>query len=251
MVTLKSPQEIEKIYRACQVVAETLLKAKEALAPGVSTLDLDQIAEENILAQGLKPGFKGYQGFRHTLCTSINEEVVHGIPSKKRLLERGDIISIDCGAIYEGYYGDSARTFAIGQVTPEVQKLLEVTQESLARGIAQMHQGSRLYDIGASVQEYAEAKGFSVVRDYVGHGIGRQLHEEPQVPNYGKAGTGMRLKPGMVFAIEPMLNQGLAETQTLEDGWTVVTKDRQLSAHFEDTAVVGEKAPQILTHVGV
>ncbi|MCB1214172.1 MAG: type I methionyl aminopeptidase [Deltaproteobacteria bacterium] len=249
MVTVKSSQEIEKIYRACQVVAETLLKARESLVPGVTTWDLDRIAEEYILSKGLKPAFKGYRGFKHTLCTSINEEVVHGIPSKKREILEGDLVSVDCGAIYEGYYGDSARSFAVGQVSEKVQKLLEVTQEALARGIAQMKEGSRLYDIGASVQNYAENHGFSVVRDYVGHGIGRQLHEDPQIPNYGKAGTGMRLKPGMVFAIEPMLNAGLAETKTLSDGWTVVTRDGQLSAHFEDTAVVGEKAPQILTHL--
>ncbi|HCU23846.1 MAG TPA: type I methionyl aminopeptidase [Deltaproteobacteria bacterium] len=249
MITLKSKDEVVKIHRAGQVVAETILRVAEAVKPGVTTLDLDRIAEEFILSQGLKPAFKGYLGFRHTLCLSVNEEVVHGIPSKKRVLKEGDIIGIDCGAIYEGFYGDSARTLACGTISPQVQNLLEVTRESLNQGIAQMQPSRRLYDIGAAIQAHAEAQGMSIVKEYVGHGIGRALHEDPQVPNYGTPGTGMRLKVGMVLALEPMVNLGAAETYMLEDGWTVVTKDGSLSAHFEDTIVITENGPEILTRI--
>ncbi len=249
MVTIKSREEIEKMRRACKVVAETLLKVKENVSPGVSTLDLDKIAEEHIRSQGLLPAFKGYLGFKHTLCTSINEEIVHGIPSKKRVLEAGDILSVDCGAIYEGYYGDSARTIPCGEVSKETQRLLQVTEESLALGIEKMHPNHRLFDIGAAIQNHAESHGLSVVKEYVGHGIGQALHEEPQVPNYGMPGTGMRLRAGMVLAIEPMLNMGSEETKVLEDGWTVVTLDGALSAHFEDSAVITENGPVILTRI--
>lgn len=249
MITLKSKDEIEKIRRAGQVVAECIVRTAEQVKPGVTTLDLDRIAEEYIVSQGLKPAFKGYLGFRHTLCLSINEEVVHGIPSKKRVLKEGDILGIDCGAIYEGFYGDSARTVACGTVSPEVQRLMDVTRESLDRGIEQMHAHKRLYDIGAAVQAHAEGQGFSVVKEYVGHGIGRALHEDPQVPNYGTPGTGIRLKEGMVLAIEPMVNLGGQETYILGDGWTVVTKDGSFSAHFEDTIAITEKGPEILTRL--
>lgn len=235
--------------RAAKVVAETLLRMKEMLTPGITTLELDQAAESYIRSQGLTPGFKDYMGYKHTLCTSVNEEVVHGIPSKKRILAEGDIIGIDCGAIFEGYYGDSARTFPVGEIAPEAKRLLEITQESLERGLAQMITGNRLYDIGGSIQEYVESQGLSVVREYVGHGIGTKLHEDPQVPNYGKKGTGMRLKTGMVFAIEPMVNLGTDQTKVLADGWTVVTQDGKFSAHFEDSAAITEKGPEILTRI--
>jgi methionyl aminopeptidase len=249
MVTLKSKEEIEKMRRASAVVAETLLRVQELLRPGVSTLDLDRHAEEYIRAQGLIPSFKGYLGYQHTLCTSINEEVVHGIPSAKRVLKAGDIIGVDCGAIFEGYHGDSARSFPVGEVSQGAKRLMEVTRVSLEKGIEQMVPNNRLYDIGAAIQKHIESNELSVVREYVGHGIGTKLHEDPQVPNYGTPGTGMRLKSGMVLAIEPMVNVGTEQTVLLEDGWTVVTKDGQLSAHFEDTIAITEKGPLVLTRV--
>lgn len=235
--------------RASAVVAETLLRLGEKVKPGVSTLDLDRMAEEFIRSEGLIPSFKGYLGFQHTLCTSVNEEVVHGIPNAKRILKAGDIIGVDCGAIYEGYHGDSARTFAVGEVPSEVTHLMDVTRESLNQGIEQMVVGKRLYDIGAAIQKHIESNKLYVVKEYVGHGIGTKLHEDPQVPNYGSAGTGMRLKSGMVFAIEPMVNLGTEETYILEDGWTVVTKDGRYSAHFEDTIAITENGPYILTRL--
>lgn len=247
MVVIKSPQEIEKIKRASKIVALVLSKIKEYIKPGVSTLELDRLAEEWIRAEKAIPAFKGYLGYQATLCTSVNEEVVHGIPSSKRLLKEGDIIGIDCGAIVEGYYGDGAYSFPVGQVSDSALRLLKVTEESLNRGITQMTPNHRLYDIGAAIQAHSESHGYSVVRDYVGHGIGTKLHEEPQVPNYGTAGTGFRLKNGMVFAIEPMINEGTQEVELLKDGWTVVTKDRKLSAHFEHTIVVTEQGPEVLT----
>lgn len=250
MITLKSKEEIEKMRRACQVVGEALQCVKPHVQPGISTLELDRIAEEYITGQGLTPAFKGYLGFKHTLCVSINEEVVHGIPSKKRILKEGDIVGVDCGAVFKGYYGDSARTFGCGTIVPEAQKLLDVTFESLNRGIQQMVPNHRLYDIGAAIEAYAVQHQVSVVKEYVGHGIGTALHEDPQIPNYGIAGTGLRLKEGMVFAIEPMLNLGGPETVLLKDGWTVVTKDGSLSAHFEDTIVITENGPEVLTRPG-
>ena len=249
MITLKSKEEIVKMERASRVVAETISRVQEQIKPGVSTLDLDRLAEDYITSQGLKPAFKGYHGFKHTLCISLNEEVVHGIPSKKRILKSGDIVGIDCGAIFEGYYGDSARTFACGEISHQAKKLLEVTFESLNQGIQQMLPNNRLYDIGAAIEKCAQSYHFGVVREYVGHGIGTALHEDPQIPNFGTAGTGLRLKEGMVFAIEPMFNLGTHETVLLDDGWTVVTKDGSLSAHFEDTIVITEKGPRILTRI--
>lgn len=249
VITLKSKAEIEKMRRAGQIVAESLFRLREQLQPGISTYDLDRLAEEYIRGQGLTPAFKGYLGFKHTLCISINEEVVHGIPSKKRILKEGDIVGLDCGAVYQGYFGDSARTFPCGKPSPEAEKLMETTRISLDRGIEQLVPHKRLYDIGAAIQAYAESQGMAVVKEYVGHGIGTALHEDPQIPNYGVAGTGMRLKEGMVFAIEPMLNLGGAETVLLQDGWTVVTKDGSLSAHFEDSIAITEKGPEILTRI--
>lgn len=247
MVILKSPEEIEKIRRAGRVVAKVLLKIKEYIQPGISTLELDQLAEKWIREEDSIPAFKGYLGYQATLCTSINHEVVHGIPSAERILREGDIIGIDCGAIIEGYYGDAAYTFPVGKVGETAENLIRVTQESLMKGIEEMTCHKRLYDIGAAIQRHVESHGFSIVKDYVGHGIGTKLHEEPQVPNYGEPNTGFRLKPGMVFAIEPMVNVGSQEVELLPDGWTVVTKDGKLSAHFEHTIAITEKGPDILT----
>ncbi len=249
MVVIKSPAEIEKIRRASRVVAKVLLQIKDYIKPGISTLELDRLAEEWIRAEGATPAFKGYLGYKATLCTSINEEIVHGIPSSKRILKNGDIIGVDCGAIIEGYYGDGAYTFPVGDVSENTKRLLKVTEESLRKGIEQMTPEKRLYDIGAAIQKHVESHGFSVVRDYVGHGIGTKLHEEPQVPNYGEPNTGFRLKSGMVFAIEPMVNEGTHEAELLSDGWTVVTKDRRMSAHFEDTIAITDHGPEILTKI--
>lgn len=246
MIILKSPQEIEKISHACRVVAMTLIYIKDKVDPGVTTQELDRLAEEFMVKQGARPAFKGYRDFPCTICTSINEEVVHGIPSKKRL-EEGDIIGIDVGAVVEGYFGDAAITFPVGKIAPNVQRLLEVTEQALYEGISQAYPGNRLSDISHAIQERAEAAGFGVVRDFVGHGIGKNLHEDPQVPNFGLPGQGPRLKEGMVLAIEPMINMGGAPVKVLEDNWTVVTQDGSLSAHFEHTISVTPQGPMILT----
>ena len=227
-------------------MAETLALIREQAKPGITTLELDRTAEEYIRAQGAVPAFKGYNGFPATLCTSVNEQVVHGIPGL-RSLESGDIISIDCGALIDGYFGDAAVTLPIGEVGEDLQKLLKVTEESLFLGIAQAKLGNRLYDVSYAVQTHVEANGFSVVRDYVGHGIGRAMHEDPQIPNFGKPGRGPRLEVGMALAIEPMVNMGTYEVQTLKDHWTVVTKDSRSSAHFEHTVAITENGPEILT----
>ncbi len=227
-------------------MAETLALIREQAKPGITTLELDRTAEEYIRAQGAVPAFKGYNGFPATLCTSVNEQVVHGIPGL-RSLESGDIISIDCGALIDGYFGDAAVTLPIGEVDEDLQKLLKVTEESLLLGIAQAKFGNRLYDVSYAVQTHVEANGFSVVRDYVGHGIGRAMHEDPQIPNFGKPGRGPRLEVGMALAIEPMVNMGTYEVRTLKDHWTVVTKDSRSSAHFEHTVAITENGPEILT----
>lgn len=249
MIVLKSEAEIDKIRRASRIVAETLERLKEVVKPGVTTLDLDKLAEEMIRRHQAKPAFKGYRGYQATLCTSINEEVVHGIPSKKRVLKEGDIIGVDCGAIVEGFYGDAAKTFLVGQADQESRQLVKVTEESLERGIEQMKVGNRLHDISWAVQEHAERHGYTVVRDFVGHGIGRQLHEEPQVPNFGTSGSGIRLTAGLVLAIEPMVNIGRAEVTVLEDGWTAVTLDGKRSAHFEHTVALTEQGTEILSRI--
>jgi len=246
MIILKSPQEIEKISHACRVVAMTLIYLKDKVDPGVTTQELDRLAEEFMVKQGARPAFKGYRDFPCTICTSINEEVVHGIPSKKHL-EEGDIIGIDVGAVVEGYFGDAAITFPVGKIAPNVQRLLEVTEQALYEGISQAYPGNRLSDISHAIQERAEAAGFGVVRDFVGHGIGKNLHEDPQVPNFGLPGQGPRLKEGMVLAIEPMINMGGAPVKVLEDNWTVVTQDGSLSAHFEHTISVTPQGPVVLT----
>lgn len=246
MIVLKSPVEIEMMREAGRVTAVALRLVGEAVRPGITTGELDAIAEEYIRSQGAQPAFLGYHGFPATLCTSVNEQVVHGIPGK-RVLNEGDILSVDCGAVVDGFFGDSAMTFPVGTVSAEARALMDATRASLEAGIAKMRPNMRLYDIGAAVQQVAEAAGFSVVREYVGHGIGRAMHEDPQVPNFGQSGRGAQLKPGMVFAVEPMVNAGGFEVRSLDDGWTVVTADGSLSAHFEHTIAVTEDGPVILT----
>ncbi len=247
MIILKSLQEIEQIRKACLIVADVLEKMRSQVHPGVSTLALDEFAERFILAAGAKPAFKGYRGYPRTLCTSVNNEVIHGIPSKDAVLKPGDIVSIDVGAIVEGFYGDAAITLPVGKVAPEAERLMKVTEESLYRGIKQATDGNRLFDISHAVQNHVESNGYSVVRDFVGHGIGRNMHEDPQIPNFGNRGQGPRIKPGMVFAIEPMVNMGGSATVVKEDGWTAVTVDGSLSAHFEHTIAVMPDGPLILT----
>ncbi len=242
----RSKTEIEKIRESSSIVADTLQMLEQHLAPGVKTGDLDAMAEDYIRSRGGRPAFKGYYGFPATLCVSINDEVVHGIPGK-RMLKEGDIVSIDCGVEKNGYYGDHARTFVISTVDEKIQKLIDTTYESLLKGIEQAKSGNRLYDIGHAVQVHAESNGFSVIRKLVGHGIGTQLHEDPQVPNYGKAGTGPELHSGMVLAIEPMINEGKYDVFTGDDGWTVFTKDGKMSAHFEHTVCITENGPDILS----
>lgn len=247
MIILKSRQEIEKIRKACQVVADVLDAIVEWIRPGVNTQTLDEFAEKRIVSWGAQPAFKGYRGYPKTLCTSLNNQVVHGIPSKQVVVEDGDIISIDVGAIVEGFYGDAARTFPVGHIEPDAERLIKVTEEALYKGIAEARAGNRLYDISAAVQGHAESNGYSVVREFVGHGIGRNMHEDPQIPNFGDRGQGPRIKPGMVFAIEPMVNMGGSGTLVLEDGWTAVTADGSLSAHFEHTIAVMPEGPWVLS----
>ncbi|SHK20186.1 type I methionyl aminopeptidase [Desulforamulus aeronauticus] len=246
MITIKSEKELTYMRDAGRVVAETFEILKGMVKPGVTTKELDAKAEDFIRSQGARPAFKGYGGFPATLCTSVNEEVVHGIPSLKKL-ENGDIISIDCGAVINGFVGDSALTLPVGAVSSEAQELLRVTEESLYAGIAKAVEGNRLSDISHSVQQCVESQGMSVVRDYVGHGIGSKMHEDPQIPNYGPPGRGPRLKKGMTLAIEPMVNLGTFEVRTLSDNWTVVTLDGRLSAHFEHTIAITDDTPEILT----
>jgi methionyl aminopeptidase len=246
MIILKSEREINYLRDAGKIVAETLVEVKKAVKPGVTTLDLDQIAEKYIKSRDAIPAFKGYHGFAGNICSSINEEVVHGIPGLRKL-KTGDNVSIDIGAVINGYNGDAAITVPVGEVDAEVQKLLDVTEESLYKGIEQAVIGNRLSDISHAVQIHAEQHGFGVVRDYVGHGIGRSMHEDPQVPNYGAPGRGPRLKAGMTLAIEPMVNLGTYEVKTLDDGWTVVTLDGKRSAHFEHSIAITDGKPEILT----
>ncbi len=247
MIILKSAQEIALIAKASRVVALTIAFLRERVKPGVTTADLDRLAEDFILREGARPAFKGYRGYPATLCTSVNEEVVHGIPSPKKRLKEGDIIGIDVGAIVEGYYGDAAVTLPVGRVSDEAIRLIEVTEAALAAGLAQVKVGNRLSDISHAVQMKAEGEGYSVVTDFVGHGIGRNLHEDPQVPNFGKPGEGPRLKEGLVLAIEPMVNVGNHEVEVLSDRWTVVTRDKSLSAHFEHTVALTSDGPKVLT----
>jgi len=234
--------------RSGRIVRQVLEAAKEVVAPGVSTMDLERVAEQKIRDLGAKPAFKGYYDYPCVLCTSVNDEIVHGIPSERRVLKAGDIVSLDCGVVLDGYYGDAAITVPVGnQISEELQKLLKVTRESLARGIAAACSGNTVGDVGAAVQRHVEANGFSVVREFVGHGIGTRLHEDPQVPNYGTPGHGPKLRDGMVLAIEPMVNVGKPGTRLLQDKWTAVTEDGSYSAHFEHCVAVTRNGPMILT----
>jgi methionyl aminopeptidase len=248
MINCKSQTELEKMRRSGQIVRQVLNAVKALVKPGVSTMDLERFAEDKIKELGAKPAFKGYYDYPCVLCTSVNNEIIHGIPSEKRVLKDGDIVSIDCGVVLEGYYGDSAITVPVGQtLAPEVKRLLEVTEESLKKAIQEVQLGKTVGDVGAAVQEYVEAHGFSVVREFVGHGIGTRLHEDPQVPNFGTRGHGTRLREGMVLAIEPMVNAGKPGARVLDDKWTAVTEDGSFSAHFEHTVAVTRNGPMVLT----
>ena len=246
MIVCKSPAEIEKMRAASALVADVLAELAAMVAPGVSSLDLDVAAERLVRAGGAEPAFKGYRGYPCTLCASVNEQVIHGIPSKRPLVD-GDIISLDMGVKMSGFFGDSAVTVPVGRVSDEAQRLLQVTEQSLEKGIEQVRLGGRISDIGHAIQKHVEAHGFSVVREFVGHGIGASLHEEPQIANYGDPGRGPRLAEGMTLAIEPMVNVGKPTVKMLSDGWTAVTKDGTLSAHFEHTVAVTKAGPLVLT----
>ncbi len=247
MIIIKSPDEIEKIRRACVIVADALEGLRERVRPGVNTLALDEFAEKFILSCGGRPAFKGYRGYPATLCASVNDQVVHGLPSRSVVLREGDIISLDLGVTLDGYYGDAAITLPVGRVTSAAERLINTAEEALKLGIEAARPGGRLYDISSAIQGHAESRGYSVVRDFVGHGIGKSLHEDPQIPNFGEPGRGPRLKAGMVLAIEPMINEGVSGTVILDDRWTVVTADGRLSAHFEHTVAVMPDGPRILT----
>lgn len=249
-IVCKSQQELDKMRRSGRIVRQVLEMLRDTVAPGMSTMDLERAAEDKIQELGAKPAFKGYHDYPCVLCTSVNQEVVHGIPSVKRVLKAGDIVSIDCGVMLDGYYGDSAITVPVGgaaAIDPKVQRLLEVTEASLQRAIEQAKIGNTIGDIGAAVQQLVEANGFSVVREFVGHGIGTKLHEDPQVPNYGTKGSGSRLREGMVLAIEPMVNAGKFGVKVMEDNWTAVTEDGSYSAHFEHCVAITKDGPMILT----
>ncbi|HNY50438.1 MAG TPA: type I methionyl aminopeptidase [Smithella sp.] len=246
MVILKLPDEIEKARASNRIVAEVLSRLREKVKPGVKTKDLDKFAEEIAEKRGAKPAFKGYHGYPHSLCISINEVVVHGMPSERTLVE-GDIVGLDFGVYYQGFYGDATITLPVGKVTEKAKRLMQVTEQSLYAGIEQAVSGNRLGDISAAVQKLVEGAGYSVVRDFVGHGIGKNLHEEPQIPNFGQKGRGIELKRGMILAIEPMVNEGHYKVQVQPDGWTVVTKDGSLSAHFEHSIAITDNGPDILS----
>ena len=247
MIELKSPTQIGHMREAGRILADAFRVCRDLVKPGVSTLEIDREVEALIRERKAQPAFKGYRGFPATICASINEEVVHGIPAARRRLREGDIIGLDLGAIVEGYYADAAVTMPVGEVTDEARRLLDVTRESLELAIAQCRPGQRLGDVSAAVQQHVEGAGFGVVRAFVGHGIGERLHEEPQIPNYGQPGRGPRLVEGMVLAIEPMVAMGRPETRVLGDGWTAVTRDGSLAAHFEHTVAVTEHGPDVLT----
>jgi methionyl aminopeptidase len=246
-IVIKTAKEVEKMRRAGGIVREVLHAVRAMVKPGVTTLDLEKMAEAMIEKAGAKPAFKGYHGFPCVLCTSLNDQVVHGIPSAKTVLREGDILSVDCGAVIDGYYGDSAITIPVGKVAAGAKRLLEITQGSLERAIETVRPGATLGDVGAAVQEMVEAEGFSVVKEFVGHGIGTHMHEDPQIPNFGQRGRGVRLREGMVLAIEPMVNAGGDAVRVLKDGWTAVTEDGSLSAHFEHTVAVTKDGAAILT----
>lgn len=249
MIVLKTTRELALMREACRISAGALKAAGEAVQPGVTTGEIDKIAYDYIVKQGAKPNFLNLYGFPATACISINDEVIHGIPDKKRVIQEGDIVSIDLGAALEGYNGDNAATFAAGKISPEAQRLCDVTRESLYEGISKALAGGRLGDIGYAIQSYCEKHGYGVVRSFTGHGIGKKLHEDPSVPNYGTPGRGVRLLPGMTIAIEPMINQGVPGVKTMSDGWTVKTADGKLSAHFEHTIAITSNGPVILTEL--
>ncbi|MBR6479234.1 MAG: type I methionyl aminopeptidase [Clostridia bacterium] len=249
MIVLKTSKELELMRVACRISAEALQVAGEAVKSGISTWEIDKIAHDYIVRQGAEPNFLGLYGFPGTACISVNDEVIHGIPSKTRILKEGDIVSIDLGAKINGFNGDNAATFAVGTISDEARRLLDTTRESLTEGIRAAVAGGRVGDIGHAVQEYCESRGYGVVREYEGHGVGTKLHEDPGVPNFGTAGRGIRLLPGMTIAIEPMINQGTYKVKQLDDGWTVKTADGALSAHFEHTIAITDNGPVILTKV--
>ncbi|HEY9152381.1 MAG TPA: type I methionyl aminopeptidase [Anaerolineales bacterium] len=248
-IHIKSPDELKIMRQAGRINAEILATMKNLIQPGVSTADLNAAAEEVLKKHGCYSPFKGYSQppYPASICTSVNEELVHGIPSKKRILREGDIISVDCGTVFEGFVADSAMTFAVGKISPEAQRLMEITEGALVAAIDKMRVGNRTGDISAAIQNYVESRGLHVTREYTSHGVGRQMHEGPQVPNYGTAGTGMPLRPGMTIAIEPMVLVGTHETRTLRDQWTVISADKSLTAHFEHSVAVTEGEPLILT----
>ena len=249
-IILKTAEQIRLMKEAGRITGEAILKARDVIRPGVSTWEVDRVIHDYIVKCGAKPSFLGYAGFPGSACVSVNSEVIHGIPSRKRILEEGDLVKVDVGALYRGYHGDSAKTFAVGRVSPEAERLIERTRECFYRGVAKAVAGNRIGDVGHAVQTCAEEAGFSVVREYVGHGVGSHLHEEPNVPNYGTEGRGCRLYAGMTIAIEPMVNAGSAGVRVLPDGWTVVTSDGRLSAHYEHTVAVTDDGPVLLTDVG-
>ena len=246
MIILKSPQEIEKMKSPCRMVAEVLELLKEIVRPGITTLALNELAEKEALKRGAKSAFKGYSGYPYSLCCSVNDQVVHGMPDKRELKD-GDILSLDFGVLFNGFYGDAAVTLPVGGISEKAARLLKVTEESLYMAIAAAKPSNKLSDISYAVQNHVEARGFSVVRDFVGHGIGKSLHESPQVPNFGAPGRGINLKPGMVLAIEPMINEKGPDVKVLADGWTAVTCDGGLSAHYEHTVAITDQGPEILT----
>ena len=247
MIVLKTVRELSIMKEACRISAGALKLIGTAIEPGVTTAELDRLAEDYILSQGAVPNFKNYHGYPATACISINNEVIHGIPTASRKIKAGDIVSVDLGALFEGYHGDNAATFACGDISPEAQRLIDTTRESLYEGIKMARAGGRIGDISFAIQSYVEARGYSVVRDFVGHGVGTSLHEAPEVPNFGTAGRGVRLLPGMTLAIEPMVNMGKYDVKVMPDGWTVLTKDGSLSAHFEHTVAITSDGPQIMT----
>lgn len=247
MIVLKTGRELSVMREACRISAGALQLVGKAIEPGITTAELDKIAENYIRSKGAVPNFKNYQGYPATACISVNNEVIHGIPSKKRVIKQGDIVSVDLGALFNGYHGDNAATFACGDVSEEAKRLMDATRESLYEGIKVAVAGGRIGDIGHAVQSYIEARGYSVVRKFVGHGIGTKLHEAPEVPNFGAPSRGIRLMPGMTLAIEPMVNAGGSEVEIMPDGWTVLTKDGSLSAHFEHTVAITSSGPQIMT----
>ena len=247
MIILKSPRELEIMRYANKIVAETHAFLAEKIEVGITTAEIDRLGEEYIRRQGATPSFKGYHGYPASVCVSINDEVVHGIPSKKRVVNDGDLVSLDIGAYYEGFHGDAARSFVVGRVSTEAEKLIRVTEKSFNKGIEKAYIGNRLTDISHEIQKYAESHGFSVVREYVGHGIGRKMHEAPQIPNFGPPDRGPRLKAGMTLAIEPMINIGSFQVKSLRDGWTVVTIDGKLSSHYENTIAITDDGPEILS----